>query len=56
MLQELYAAIAVVLSVGMCVVVVGFILIGRHDRDRDEEAREFYAVHGHWPGDTPSES
>ena len=54
MLQELYAAVAVVLSVAMCVVVVGFILVGRHDRDRDEEAREFYAAHGHWPDETPA--
>jgi hypothetical protein len=52
MLQQLYAAIAVVLSVGMCVAVVGFILIGRHDRDRDEEARDFFSDHGHWPDES----
>ena len=54
MLQELYAAVAVALSVAMCVVVVGFILVGRHDRDKDEEAREFFEAHGHWPDETPA--
>ena len=63
MLQELYAAVAVVLSLAMCGVVLYFLFTDRHDRDKDEEAREFFAAHGHWPdeppdarGYTPSES
>jgi hypothetical protein len=54
MLQELYAAIAVVLSLAMCVVVLYFVLTGRHDREKDEEAREFFDAHGHWPDETPT--
>ena len=54
MLQELYAAVAIVLSLAMCGVVLYFVLAGRHDRDADEEAREFFAAHGHWPDETPT--
>ena len=54
MLQQIYAAVAVVLSVTMCVVVVYFLLTGRHDREKEEEAREFFDAHGHWPDETPT--
>jgi hypothetical protein len=54
MLQELYAVVAVVLSLAMCGVVLYFVLSGRHDRDKDEEAREFFDAHGHWPDETPT--
>jgi hypothetical protein len=54
MLQELYAAVAVVLSLAMCVVVLYFVLSGRHDRDKDEEAREFFDAHGYWPDEKPT--
>jgi hypothetical protein len=54
MLQELYAAVAVVLSLAMCVVVLYFMLSGRHDRDKDEAAREFFDAHGYWPDETPT--
>ena len=53
MLQQIYAAVAVVLSVIMCVVVVYFLFTGRHDRDKDEEAREFFDAHGYWPDEAP---
>ena len=33
----------------MCVVVVYFLFTGRNDRDKDEEAREYFDAHGHWP-------
>jgi hypothetical protein len=54
MLQLIYAAVACVLSVAMCVAVVAFIPFGRHDRDDDEAAREFFDAHGYWPDDEPS--
>jgi hypothetical protein len=54
MLQELYAAIAVVLSLAMCGVIVYFWLTDRTDRDDDEAAREFFDAHGHWPDETPT--
>ena len=49
MLSQAYAVLACVLSVAMCVVVVYFLISGRHDRDREEEAREYFDTHGHWP-------
>jgi hypothetical protein len=49
MLQELYAVVACVLSLAMCVAVVYFMISGRNDRDREEEAREYFDAHGHWP-------
>lgn len=52
MLQELYAALAVFLTLGMCALVVFFLIEGRHDRDKEEEAREFFTAHGHWPDET----
>ena len=49
MLQQIWAVVACVLAFAMCVVVVYFLITGRHDRDRDEEAREYFDAHGHWP-------
>jgi hypothetical protein len=49
MLQEAYAVIACALSVAMCVAVVYFLITGRNDRQREEEAREYFDAHGHWP-------
>ncbi len=54
MLQTVYAAVACVLSLAMCVIVVYFIAAGRHDRDDEEAAREFFAAHGHWPDEEPT--
>ena len=48
-LQELYAVVACALSFAMCVLVVYFLISGRHDRDKEEEAREYFDAHGHWP-------
>ena len=33
----------------MCVVVVYFLFEGRNDRAKEEEAREYFDAHGHWP-------
>ena len=49
MLQLIYTVFAVFASVAMCVVVVYFLWSGRHDRDKEEEAREYFDAHGHWP-------
>jgi flagellar basal body-associated protein FliL len=54
MLQEIYAIVAVLLGLAMCAVVVYFLLTGRHDRDREEEAREYFDRHGHWPDEGPT--
>jgi len=52
-LGEIYAVVACVLSVAMCVVVVYFLISGRHDRDDEEAAREYFDAHGHWPDEKP---
>jgi hypothetical protein len=54
MVDEIYAVTAAVLGFAMCGVVLYFLIIGHGDRDRDEEAREFFDSHGHWPGEKPS--
>jgi hypothetical protein len=47
--QTIWSIIAALAAVGVCVLVAYFMLSGRHDRDREEEAREFFDRHGHWP-------
>ena len=54
MLQLIYSAVAVVLSLAMCVVVMYFLFAGRHDRDKEQEAREFFDAHGYWPDEEPT--
>jgi hypothetical protein len=49
--DQIWAAFAVLASFVMCAAVVYFLIEGRHDRDRDEEAREFFTAHGYWPDD-----
>jgi hypothetical protein len=48
-LLEIWTYVAMALSVAMCAVVVYFLLQGRDDRQREEEAREYFDAHGHWP-------
>jgi flagellar basal body-associated protein FliL len=48
-LQTIWAVVACVLAAAMCVTVVYFLFSGRHDREREEEAREYFAANGHWP-------
>jgi hypothetical protein len=54
MLQDAYAAVAVLLGIAMCVLVVYFLVTGHDDRAREEEAREYFDRHGHWPDETPT--
>ena len=53
-LQQIWAVVAVILALAMCVTVVYFLFSGRHDRDREEEAREFFDAHGYWPDEEPT--
>jgi hypothetical protein len=53
-LQQIWAVIAVILALGMCLTVFYLLFTGRHDRDREEEAREFFDRHGHWPDEEPT--
>jgi hypothetical protein len=54
MFDQIWAVFACAASLAMCGLVVYFLIAGRHDRDRDEEAREFYTAHGHWPDEEPT--
>jgi hypothetical protein len=49
MAQQIFAVVAVILGLAMCVALFYFLIAGRYDRDRDEEAREYFDAHGHWP-------
>ena len=54
MAQLIWSIIAVVASLAITGGIVYALFSGRHDRDREEEAREFFTRHGHWPDETPS--
>lgn len=49
MADTIWSIIAVLAAIGVCGVVGYFMFSGRHDREREEEAREFFDRHGHWP-------
>jgi hypothetical protein len=52
--ELIWSIVAVVASIAVTVGVVYALIAGRHDRDHEEEAREYYTRHGHWPDETPS--
>jgi hypothetical protein len=54
MAETIWSIIAIVGGLGMVVVIGYFLVTGHGDRDREEEAREFYDEHGHWPDESPS--
>ena len=54
MVEQIWSAIAIVSGFGMCAVVVYFLIEGRNDRQREEEAREYFDAHGHWPDEEPT--
>jgi hypothetical protein len=49
MAETIWSIIGVVGGLAMVGVILWFLITGRDDRDRDEEARRFYDEHGHWP-------
>ena len=49
MFYEIWSYVSIVLATAMCGVVVYFLLTGRDDRAKEEEAREYFDQHGHWP-------
>jgi hypothetical protein len=54
MAETIWSIVAVVASIAVCGVIVYFLFAGRHDREREEEAREFFDRHGHWPDEEPT--
>lgn len=49
MFETIWSVIAVVAGLGMCGVILWFLISGRHDRDHEEDARRYFDEHGHWP-------
>lgn len=52
--ETIWSIIAVIASIVVCVGIGYSMLTGRHDREREEEAREFFDRHGHWPDEDPT--
>jgi hypothetical protein len=52
--EQIWSVIAVVCGFAMCAVILYFLITGRNDRDREEEAREYFDAHGHWPDEEPT--
>jgi hypothetical protein len=53
MAETIWSVIAIVGGLGMCGVILFFLLTGHGDRDKDEEARRYFDEHGHWPDESP---
>ena len=53
MFEQIWSVIAIVGGFGMCFVVVYFLITGRNDREVEEQAREYFDAHGHWPDEAP---
>ena len=49
MFYEIWSYVALALATGMCGIVLYFLFQGDDDRRREEEAREYFDTHGHWP-------
>lgn len=54
MFEEIWSAIAIISGFAMCGLVVYFLIAGRHDREIEEQAREYFDAHGHWPDEEPT--
>jgi hypothetical protein len=53
MVETIWSIIGVAGGLLMVVAILYFLVTGKGDRERDEEARRFYDEHGRWP-DEPS--
>jgi hypothetical protein len=51
--QTIWSVIGVLGGVATVVVILWFLVNGRGDREREEQARRYYDEHGHWPDETP---
>jgi hypothetical protein len=51
MTETIWIIIAVVGGFGMVAVVMYFMLSEHGDREREEDARDYFDAHGHWPGE-----
>ena len=54
MAQTIWSIIAAVGGLAVVVMILYFLVNGRDDRVREEEARRFFDEHGHWPDESPT--
>lgn len=54
MAETIWSLIAVLGGFGTIAVIAWFLVTGRHDRDEEQAAREYYEQHGRWPDERPS--
>jgi hypothetical protein len=54
--EEAFQVGTPIFSVGLCIWLLNFLyrvgVSGDRDRDAENEAREYFAEHGHWPKDS----
>jgi hypothetical protein len=53
MADTIWSIIAAVGGFGMVGAVVYFMINDRGDREAEEDARDYYDAHGHWPDEAP---
>jgi hypothetical protein len=56
MAETIWSIIAVIGGLAMVAVILYFLVTGKGDRDKEEEARRFFDEHGHWPDESPTRS
>jgi hypothetical protein len=49
MFYEIWSYVGLALAAGMCGVILYFLVKADDDRAKEEEAREYFDAHGHWP-------
>ena len=52
--DTIWSIIALLATIAVCGGVGYAMLTGRDDRQHEEEAREFFDRHGHWPDEDPT--
>jgi hypothetical protein len=54
--ETIWSIIAVIGGFAMVAVILYFLVTGKGDRDKEEEARRYFDEHGHWPDESPTGS
>jgi type II secretory pathway pseudopilin PulG len=54
MAQTIWSVIAVIGALALIVLLLWSLATGRDDRDKEEEARNYFDEHGHWPDESPN--
>jgi hypothetical protein len=53
MAETIWSIIGVIGGVATVAVILWFLITGRDDRDKEEDARRYFDEHGHWPDESP---